>query len=95
MVRKIDPSGTPPTVSPHVLRHSKAMHLLEAGVNLVYIRDQLGHANISTTEVYARANPEVKRTALAKAAGTLPEQKKTPSWLADGNLMTFLNSLGK
>lgn len=41
-------------ITPHWLRHSKAMHLLQSGVNLVYIRDLLGHADISTTEIYAR-----------------------------------------
>jgi site-specific recombinase XerD len=40
-------------VTPHVLRHSKAMHLLQSGVNLIYIRDFLGHVDYSTTEVYA------------------------------------------
>lgn len=46
----------PDRLSCHSLRHSKAMHLLQAGVNLVYIRDILGHRSIKTTEVYARAD---------------------------------------
>jgi len=46
------------TVTPHVIRRTRAMHLLEAGVNLIYIRDLLGHADVSTTEIYARANAE-------------------------------------
>lgn len=54
-------------VSPHVLRHSKAMHLLQSGVNLVYIRDLLDHADVSTTEVYARADKRFKREALLLA----------------------------
>lgn len=40
------------TVTPHVFRHSKAMHLLQSGVNLIYIRDFLGHSDCSTTEIY-------------------------------------------
>ncbi len=48
------------------MRHSRAMHLLEAGVNLIYIRDILGYNSITTTEIYARANPEVKRKLLAE-----------------------------
>ena len=40
------------------------MHLLEAGVNLVYISDLLGHASVTTTEVYAKANPEMRRKAI-------------------------------
>jgi site-specific recombinase XerD len=37
------------------------MHLLEAGVNLIYISDLLGHKSISTSQIYAKANPETKR----------------------------------
>lgn len=40
------------------------MHLLEAGVNLIYIRDILGHKSITTTEIYAKTNPEIKRRAI-------------------------------
>ena len=43
------------------------MHLLQSGVNLVYIRDLLGHSNISTTEIYARADEKMKRKALMEA----------------------------
>ena len=41
-------------ITPHVFRHSKAMHMLHAGINLFYIRDILGHVDVSTTEIYAR-----------------------------------------
>ena len=43
------------------------MHLLQAGVNLVYIRDILGHVSIQTTEIYARADSKQKRIAIEKA----------------------------
>ncbi len=46
--------------SNHSMRHSKAMHLLESGVNLIYIRDFLGHESIVTTEIYAKSNPIIK-----------------------------------
>lgn len=79
-------------VTPHVLRHSKAMHLLQSGVNLIYIRDFLGHVNCSTTEVYARADSEMKREAIEKAyVNLVPET--VPKWKEDGNLMKWLNSL--
>ncbi|WP_407635233.1 tyrosine-type recombinase/integrase [Kyrpidia tusciae] len=61
------PAAFPETVSPHLLRHSKAMHLLQAGVNLIYIRDLLGHSDVTTTEIYARADAEMKRRALESA----------------------------
>jgi len=53
-------------VTNHSFRHSKAMHLLEAGVNLMYIRDFLGHTSVTTTEVYAKINPEIKRKVITQ-----------------------------
>lgn len=58
----------PTKISPHCMRHSKAMHLLENDVNIIYIRDLLGHASVTTTEIYSKANPEVKRRHLEKAS---------------------------
>lgn len=55
-------------IHPHVLRHSKAMHLLENEVNLIYIRDFLGHSSVTTTEIYARCNPELKRKYIEQSA---------------------------
>jgi len=79
-------------VTPHVLRHSKAMHLLQSGVNLIYIRDFLGHVDCSTTEIYARADSEMKRKAIEKAyVNLVPET--VPKWKEDGDLMKWLNSL--
>lgn len=83
----------PDSISPHCLRHSKSMHLLQAGVNLIYIRDILGHADIKTTEIYARIDNEMKRKALEKASlGTVSE--KLPVWQEDKNLLQWLKELG-
>jgi integrase/recombinase XerD len=79
----------PDKVSCHSLRHSKAMHLLQAGVNLVYIRDILGHVSVQTTEVYARADSMQKRKALEKAYVKVnPDQE--PSWLKSDSLISWL-----
>ena len=59
-----DPALASARLSPHVLRHSRAMHLYDSGVPLPYIRDILGHVDLSSTEIYARASTEAKRKAL-------------------------------
>ena len=63
-------------VTPHILRHSKSMHLLQANVNLIYIRDFLGHASVTTTERYAKADSEIKRKAIEKASSNIVPDKK-------------------
>ena len=79
-------------ITPHVIRHSKAMHLLRANVDLNYIRDFLGHVNTSTTEVYARADAEMKRKAFEKAHFDVPLENQT-TWQKNENLMAWLQSL--
>ena len=68
------------------------MHLLESGVPLPYIRDILGHAELSTTEIYARASTEAKRKAL-EAASTDIVTDDLPEWNHDPALLTWLASL--
>lgn len=52
LIRKKSPELIPETVSPHCLRHSRAVHWLQAGVDLIYIRDLLGHTSVQTSEIY-------------------------------------------
>ena len=73
IARKQDPTLFTVKVHPHVLRHSKAMHLLENGVNLIYIRDFLGHESVTTTEIYAKCNPELKRKYLSQNSKLIEE----------------------
>ena len=73
------------------MRHSKGMHLLQAGVNLVYIRDFLGHVSITTTEIYAKADAETKRAALERAA--IKVSPELPDWAQDKSLMSLLTSM--
>lgn len=63
-------------ITNHCFRHSKAMHLLEAGVNLIYIRDFLGHASVTTTEIYAKTNPKIKEELILKNSPTLESRKR-------------------
>jgi site-specific recombinase XerD len=68
IVKKSQPELIPIPVTPHVMRHSKATHLLSADVNLIYIRDLLGHSSVVTTERYASTNPEFLRKAIEKTS---------------------------
>ncbi len=88
------PELFPGKLSPHCFRHSKAMHLLQSGVNLVYIRDFLGHVDIQTTEIYARIDSEMKRKALEKSSNGAVSDK-LPEWQNNAGLINWLKSLGK
>lgn len=91
VARKKDHSLIPAKLSCHSIRHSKAMHLLQAGVNLVYIRDFLGHVSVQTTEVYARADSKQKRVALEKAYVEV-KPNVDPLWLKNKDLLGWLKS---
>lgn len=82
----------PDKIPPYVNRHTRAMLLLLSGVNLIYIRDLLGHVDIATTEVYARVDTEMKRKALASAYPEVVEPAM-PHWTKDGDLLSWLNQL--
>ena len=87
-----DPALTNAQLSPHVLRHARAMHLCDAGVPLPHIRDILGHVDLSTTEIYARASTEAKRKAL-EAVYDQVVSAELPEWNQDPDLLTWLTSL--
>jgi len=81
-------------VTPHVLRHSCAVALLQAGVDVTVIRDYLGHASITTTSRYITTNLEMKRGVLEafwKRAGIEPRSSRR--WRPSPQLLTFLSSL--
>ena len=80
------------TVTPHMLRHTKGMHLLQGGISLDMIRDFLGHVDVKTTQIYARANIEMKRKALERISDSSPVQA-IPSWQQNKNLLEWLRSL--
>lgn len=80
------------TLSPHSFRHSRATHLLEAGVPMYCIRDFLGHSSIQTTEIYARVNDEFVKKVLEKAHGYDALPKSDRVWKAKPNLLHWLNN---
>ena len=77
------------------MRHSRAMHLLQSGVNLVWIRDLLGHSSIQTTEVYARADSKQKREAIERASENLTPSDVIGEWVDNNDLISWLKGLGK
>jgi site-specific recombinase XerD len=79
-------------VSPHTLRHAKGMHLLQSGISLDMIRDFLGHVDVKTTQIYARANLEMKRNALEKITDSSPV-RTIPTWQQNKDLLDWLRSL--
>jgi site-specific recombinase XerD len=85
------PSLANKRVSPHVIRHTSATHLLRAGVDLNTIRAWLGHVRLDTTNIYADVDLEMKAKALEMC-----EVKASPGgrrWRDDKGLMAFLRAL--
>ena len=77
-------------VSPHVLRHTTAMELLQHGVDSAVIALWLGHESVETTQIYLHANLEMKEKALAK---TTPANIPLGRYQPDDQLLAFLDSL--
>lgn len=81
-------------VTPHVMRHSCAVALLQAGVDVTVIRDYLGHASVATTSRYITTNLQMKREVLEafwKRAGLDPTAPR--KWRPSPKLLAFLESL--
>jgi len=79
-------------VHPHTMRHTAAVHLLQAGVDMVTISHWLGHASVETTNRYAAVDLETKRDAIAKA-GPLGAEATTAGWRRDASILQWLESL--
>lgn len=86
------PSLASKRVSPHSLRHTTAVFLQRAGVDINTIRAWLGHTSIQTTQVYAELDLEMKAKAL-EACEVVSETQPTAHWSDDASLMAFLQSL--
>lgn len=77
-------------VSPHVLRHTTAMHLLQGGVDVAVIALWLGHESLETTHVYVEADLAMKQRALAKLT---PAATRSRRYKPDDQLLAFLTAL--
>ena len=92
--RAINPVLIPSDLTAHKMRHTTAMELITSGVDLMYIRDLLGHSSVTTTEVYARTDANLKRKAIEAASREiLPQEEAT--WDNDNNLKKWLKSFNR
>lgn len=92
--RKQGQTMIPDDLTAHKMRHTAAMELITSGVDLMYIRDLLGHSSVTTTEIYARTDAKLKRKAIEAASKEiLPVEEAT--WDTDANLKEWLKSFNK
>ena len=91
----LDDARTGRSVSPHLFRHTAAVHLLEAGVDVNVIRGWLGHADLTTTNRYAEINTKAKIEALraTEPASSSAGLRGRPVWRTDESLLNWLSSL--
>jgi site-specific recombinase XerD len=78
---------------PHSVRHSTAVHLLKAGVDLSTISQWLGHASLNTTNRYATVDLEMKRAAIARAKPLEQPDPAASSWRQDASILEWLEAL--
>ena len=92
--RQINPEIIPKDFSPHKMRHTTAMGLVDSGVDLIYIRDLLGHVSVKTTEVYGKADARRKREAIEAASKEIvpPEEAE---WDTNTNLKQWLKTFNR
>ncbi|MCK4414662.1 MAG: tyrosine-type recombinase/integrase [Candidatus Eisenbacteria sp.] len=93
MAQSAAPTLAAKRVHPHTLRHSTAVHLLQAGVDLVTISHWLGHASVETTNRYAAVDLETKRAALAKARPLADFDASVPAWRSCSSILEWLEAL--
>jgi site-specific recombinase XerD len=87
------PSLKAKRISPHVVRHTTATHLLRAGVDLNTIRAWLGHVSLDTTNIYAETDLAMKAKALAACDPGGGHRRSKKKWRDNPNLMEFLRKL--
>jgi site-specific recombinase XerD len=91
----LDDPRTGRRISPHTFRHTAAVHLLEAGVEVNVIRGWLGHADLTTTNRYAEINTKAKQEALlvTEPPDVSEGHRTNPIWRTDETLLNWLASL--
>lgn len=95
LARNENPSLIPKDLSPHKLRHSNAMALVEAGTDIFTIKEMLGHASVTTTEVYAKAASLKKKEEAVNSISDTIVKGEEPVWEKDDEIKKFLQGLKK
>lgn len=86
-------SSTTKKITPHTFRRTRATHLLNAGVNILYIQELLGHESVLTTEEYTKVFTEAKFNAIAKVTPKFASEEKYKDWNDDKDLLSQLINL--
>lgn len=91
--RETTPSLRNKRLHPHSMRHSTAIHLLKAGVDIVTISQWLGHVSVNTTNRYATVDLDMKRAAIEKAKPVGASKTTGASWRRDTSILAWLEAL--
>lgn len=92
--REVNQELVPFDLSAHKMRHTTAMELVTSGVDLIYIRDLLGHSSVITTEVYARTDAQLKRKTIEAASKEIVPREDA-QWDNDGDLKNWLKNFNR
>lgn len=87
------PSLATKHISPHTLRHTAAMHLLQSGVEINVIKSWLGHVSITTTSQYIEIDMEMKRQAIERCSPPVPEPAGDSPWHSRQDIIQWLEDL--
>jgi site-specific recombinase XerD len=90
---RLQPSLAHKRISPHTLRHTAAMHLLQSGVELNVIKSWLGHVSITTTSQYVEIDMAMKREALERCTPPIPEPSGDSPWHSRRDIIEWLDDL--
>jgi integrase/recombinase XerC len=90
---KQQPSLATKRISPHTLRHTAAMHLLQSGVELNVIKSWLGHVSITTTSQYVEIDMAMKRKAIERCTPPVPEPTGATPWRSRRDIIEWLEDL--
>ena len=90
---RVQPSLAAKRISPHTMRHTAAMHLLQSGVELNVIKSWLGHVSITTTSQYIEIDMAMKREAIERCTPPVPDPTGDPPWRSRRDIIEWLDDL--